>query len=96
MWNINPMRDQALRLATNRTTAGPMYDLVSGTLTGLAQFLVGERTLLDSLDTKYGGTDAGRSRDWQSVRGMLAQRIAQLEAGIAEIERVMNAAHGNS
>ena len=95
MWNINPVKDQALRLASNRTVAGPMYDLVSGTLQGLAQFLAGERALLDSLEAKYDGAAAGRG-DWESVRGMLTQRITQLETGIAELQRVMNAARGTA
>jgi hypothetical protein len=94
MWNIDPIRDQAMHLATNRTMAGPMYDFVSGTLDGLNKFLLSERALLDSLETKYAGTDASRSRDWVAVRGMLAQRIEQLETGVAQIERMINAAHG--
>jgi len=94
MWNINPVKDQALRLATNRTVTGPMYDFVSGTLQGLAQFLASERALLDSLEAKYSGAAAGRD-DWEKVRGMLTQRITQLETGVAELQRVMGAVHGN-
>ena len=90
MWNMNPIRDQAMRLAANRTLAGPMYDFISGTLAGLQQFLASERALLDSLETKYAGS--GGSGDWEKVRAMLAQRIAQLEAGVAECERVLSAA----
>lgn len=90
MWNIDPIRDQALHLATNRTMAGPMYDFVSGTLAGLSQFLDSERRLLDSLDAKYAGTGAAQSHDWTATRALLTKRIAQLEAGVAECERVMN------
>ena len=94
MWNINPIRDQAMHLATKHTMTGPMYDFVSGSLSGLQEFLTGERTLLDSLEAKYGG--AGGNRDWETVRGMLSQRIAQLESAVAECERIMNAARGSS